>query len=53
MNNLMNNLYQKPKTNAMKQTTTKQTAGEAIDISSDDDSADDTCTNGKSSDGSK
>lgn len=51
MNNLMNNLYQKPKTNAMKQTTTKQTAGEAIDISSDDDSADDTCTNGKSSDG--
>uniref|UniRef100_A0A0K8V8H1 Putative cell division cycle ATPase n=1 Tax=Bactrocera latifrons TaxID=174628 RepID=A0A0K8V8H1_BACLA len=51
MNNLMNNLYQKPKTNASKQTTTKQSAGEAIDISSDDDSADDTCTNGKSSDG--
>ncbi|XP_011180712.2 nuclear valosin-containing protein-like isoform X2 [Zeugodacus cucurbitae] len=51
MNNLMNNLYQKPKTNASKPTTTKQTAGEAIDISSDDDSADDNCTNGKSSDG--
>uniref|UniRef100_A0A034WB43 Nuclear valosin-containing protein-like protein n=1 Tax=Bactrocera dorsalis TaxID=27457 RepID=A0A034WB43_BACDO len=51
MNNLMNNLYQKPKTNASKQTTTKQSAGEAIDISSDDDSADDTCTNGKTSDG--
>lgn len=50
MNNLMNNLYQKPKTNASKQTT-KQSAGEAIDISSDDDSAEDNCTNGKSSDG--
>ncbi|XP_036336819.1 nuclear valosin-containing protein-like isoform X2 [Rhagoletis pomonella] len=51
MNNLMNNLYQKPKGNASKPTAAKQSAGEAIDISSDDDSADDNCTNGKSSDG--
>uniref|UniRef100_W8BBH1 Putative cell division cycle ATPase n=1 Tax=Ceratitis capitata TaxID=7213 RepID=W8BBH1_CERCA len=51
MNNLMNNLYQKPKSNISKPTTTKQTASEAIDISSDDDSGDDNCTNGKSLDG--
>ncbi|XP_053955722.1 nuclear valosin-containing protein-like isoform X1 [Anastrepha ludens] len=51
MNNLMNNLYQKPKGNASKSAVTKQSAGEAIDISSDDDSADDNCANGKSTDG--
>ncbi|XP_067613435.1 nuclear valosin-containing protein-like isoform X2 [Eurosta solidaginis] len=50
MNNLMNSLYQKPKDNSnapKSATANKQTAGEAIDISSDDDSVDDNCTNGK------